>query len=147
MVAGRKEWTDCIKKFNHQKKRKRKNNKNHKKIFLSAYIRKNSPKIHGVPAARPELPLLDVPEAVGLPDEFLTLTFNSFLTVAEFGPKAFGDNPAGFPFIDMEGGPDAVGAVFGTEGISSPRIVAISCCINAHGTVEPIKGHLSPLGQ
>jgi len=30
---------------------------------------------------------------------------------------------------------------------SSPRIVAISFCINAHGTVEPANGHFSPLGQ
>lgn len=30
---------------------------------------------------------------------------------------------------------------------SSPRMVAISPCINAHGTAEPAKGHFSPLGQ
>jgi len=102
--------------------------------------------IYGVPTAAPELPLLDVPEAAGLPDEAFTFTFSSFLVLAEFGPDAFGDNPAEVPFIDMVG-PDAPTAAFGTGGISSPRIVAISCCINAHGTVEPIKGHRSPLGQ
>lgn len=31
--------------------------------------------------------------------------------------------------------------------ISSPRMVAISPCIKAHGTLEPAKGHFSPLGQ
>ena len=28
-----------------------------------------------------------------------------------------------------------------------PRIVCISSCMNAQGTVEPARGHLSPLGQ
>ena len=31
--------------------------------------------------------------------------------------------------------------------ISSPKMVAISPCIKAHGTFEPAKGHFSPLGQ
>lgn len=30
---------------------------------------------------------------------------------------------------------------------SSPRIVAISPCMNAHGIVELARGHFSPLGQ
>lgn len=30
---------------------------------------------------------------------------------------------------------------------SSPKIVAISPCMKAHGTVDPTKGHFSPLGQ
>ena len=29
----------------------------------------------------------------------------------------------------------------------SPRIVSISSCMKAQGTVEPCRGHLSPLGQ
>uniref|UniRef100_A0A182PZT1 Uncharacterized protein n=1 Tax=Anopheles farauti TaxID=69004 RepID=A0A182PZT1_9DIPT len=33
------------------------------------------------------------------------------------------------------------------EVISSPRIVAISPCMNAHGIVELASGHFSPLGQ
>jgi hypothetical protein len=31
--------------------------------------------------------------------------------------------------------------------ISSPKMVAISPCMNAHGTLEPASGHFSPLGQ
>lgn len=30
---------------------------------------------------------------------------------------------------------------------SSPRMVAISPCMKAHGTDEPTSGHFSPLGQ
>lgn len=37
--------------------------------------------------------------------------------------------------------------VSGLLFISSPRIVAISPCIKAQGTLDPASGHFSPLGQ
>lgn len=40
-----------------------------------------------------------------------------------------------------------VGVFLAGASSSLPRIVAISFCIKAHGTVEPRSGHFSPLGQ
>ena len=37
--------------------------------------------------------------------------------------------------------------VSGLLFISSPRIVAISPCMKAQGTLDPASGHFSPLGQ